>query len=63
MQLSDESGLDEVEVKQILVKLQKHSIKKLESNSRFLKDGIATFTVKVIGNNNQIREVCTLNAI
>ncbi len=57
MQLSDESGLSEIEVNQILVRLQKHSIKKLESNKRFTKDGIATFTVKVIGNNNNVQEV------
>jgi hypothetical protein len=57
MQLSDESGLNEIEVTEILMKLQKHSIKKLESNKRYTKDGIATYILKIIGNDNKIREV------
>ncbi|CAF0966900.1 unnamed protein product [Brachionus calyciflorus] len=52
MKLSDESGLIEFELKEILIKLQKHSIKKLEENKKYQKDGSCFFRVKIIGNLN-----------
>lgn len=51
--ISDEVGLVESEVKEILVKLQKRSLSKLEENKRFNQDGVAKFKLKIIGNNNQ----------
>ena len=57
MKLSDESGLIEDELKDILQKLQSHSISKLEENKRFNRDGIAVFKIKIIGNNNKMQEV------
>ena len=53
MKLSDESGLIENELEEILVRLQKRSISKLEENKRFNEEGIAVFKLKIIGNNNQ----------
>ena len=52
MKLSDESGLIEIEVKAIVIKLQKHSIKKFDANKRYTKDGIAVVSLKIVGNNN-----------
>lgn len=52
MKISDESGLMECEVKKILVKLQKHSMEKLENNRRYRSEGIANFKLKIIGNYN-----------
>jgi hypothetical protein len=52
MKLSDESGLIENELKDILVRLQQHSIKKLQDNRRFNQNGIAILKIKIIGNNN-----------
>ena len=57
LKLSDESGIVESEVKEILKRLQKHSLTKLESNKRFANNGIAVFKLKIIGNNNQVRPV------
>jgi hypothetical protein len=57
MKLSDESGLNESEVKFIVIKLQKHSIKKFEANRRYTKDGIAVLSLKIVGNNNNIYPV------
>lgn len=53
LKLSDESGLMEDELKEILSKLQKHSKKKLEDNKKFNQNGIAIFKLKIIGNNNK----------
>jgi len=53
MKLSDESGLIENDLKEILKRVQAHSIKKLEDNKRFNNEGIAILKIKVIGNNNQ----------
>jgi hypothetical protein len=60
MKLSDESGLVEDELKDILIKLQNHSIFKLEENKRFNRDGIAVFKVKIIGNNSKMHDVSSL---
>ncbi len=57
MKLSDESGIDEEEVKRILARLQTHSKSKLEDNRRFSASGIAKFKLKIIGNLNQKQEV------
>ena len=57
MKLSDESGLIESEVKEIVIKLQKHSIEKLEANKRYTKEGIAVLSVKIVGNNNNVQPV------
>ena len=43
----------EDELKEILSKLQKHSIKKFEDNKKFNQNGIAIFELKIIGNNNK----------
>lgn len=51
--ISDESGLVENQVKEILIRLQKRSITKLEDNKRFTQEGVAKFKLKIIGNNNQ----------
>lgn len=51
--LSDESGIMEDELKQILVKLQEHSVRKINENKRFNEDGLAVFKIKIIGNNQQ----------
>ena len=53
MKISDESGLLEDELKEILVKLQNHSLKKFQDNQRFSKEGLAVFKLKIIGNGNQ----------
>lgn len=57
MKLSDESGIVESEVKEMLIRLQKHSIKKFESNKRYSKEGLAMFSLKLIGNNNNLYPV------
>jgi hypothetical protein len=57
MKTSDESGLMESEVKEILIKLQKHALKKFEANRRYTKDGIAVLSLKIIGNNNNLHPV------
>ena len=38
----------EDELKEILSKLQKHSIKKFEDNKKFNQNGIAIFELKII---------------
>lgn len=53
MKISDESGLMEEELKNILIQLQRHSVKKFEENKKFQKDGTCVFRVKVVGNLNQ----------
>ena len=53
MKLSDESGLIESQVKEVLIKLQKHSASKLENNRRFQAEGIANFKLKIVGNYNR----------
>ena len=53
MKISDESGLLESELKEILIKLQGHSVKKFRDNQRFNQEGLAVFKLKVIGNGNQ----------
>ncbi len=63
MKLSDESGLIESELKDILKRIQAHSIKKLEDNKRFNNEGIAKFKIKVIGNNNQTLPVIAFTSI
>ena len=57
MKLSDESGLMENEIENILIKLQARSISKLDENKRFNNEGIAIFKLKIIGNNNQTSPV------
>lgn len=53
MKISDESGLMEDELKLILVKLQRHSIQKLEENKNFQRDGTCLFRIKVFGNSDK----------
>ncbi len=50
--ISDESGLVENEIKEILIIIQQRSLSKLEDNKRFKSDGIAKFKLKIIGNTN-----------
>jgi hypothetical protein len=57
MRLSDESGLIESEMKEILNRIQVHSMKKLEDSRRFNNEGIAKFKIKIIGNNNRLLPV------
>ena len=61
MKISDESGLIECEVKEVLVKLQKHSMEKLENNRRYRSEGIANFKLKIIGNYNNKSPVNNLS--
>lgn len=47
--ISDESGLDESEAQEIIFRLQRHSLRKLEQNKRFNNEGIAVLSINVIG--------------
>ena len=51
--LCDDSSTDKHEMREILVQLQKHALGKLEANKRFNADGIALFTLKLVGNYSQ----------
>lgn len=63
MKLSDESGLVESELKSILVRLQKHSLRKIADNKRFNDEGIAVFKLKVIGNLDKTQQEVTISPL
>lgn len=52
MNISDESGLMETEVKEILTRLQKHSKDKFQKSSKFRDEGLANLKLKIVGNHN-----------
>lgn len=52
MNISDESGLMETEVKEILTRLQKHSKDKFLKSSKFRAEGFANLKLKIVGNHN-----------
>ena len=60
MNISDESGLMEREVKGILTKLQKHSRDKFQKSCKFKTDGLANLKLKIVGNHNNKAPVSSI---